>query len=185
MRISSFSETIAEPYAEALLSLGEEQNLLETIGNDVSLILATLASVEEWKRFLAVPLVKNEVKKNILRQVFGGKINPLTLNFLLLLVDRGRIVFLGQICRSFEKLLREKYQIALAEVTSAVPLSENQQEQLRQKVQAMTKASKVELSLAVNPDIIGGVVLKVGSQVVDGSLRGQLRRLSNRLLASV
>lgn len=185
MRISSFSETIAEPYAEALLSLAEEQNLLERISDDVKLISATLASVDEWRRFLAVPLVKDEVKKTTLRQVFGENINPLTLNFLLLLVDRGRIVFLGAICRSFEKLMRAKYQIALAEVTSAVPLSESQQEQLRQKVQAMTQASRVELSLAVNPDLIGGVVFKVGSQVVDGSVRGQLRRLSNRLLASV
>ncbi len=185
MRISSFSETIAEPYAEALLALGEEQNSLEAIEQDVKLILATLASVEEWKRFLSVPLVKGEVKKNILRQVFGGNINPLTLNFLLLLVDRGRIIFLGQICRSFEKLLRAKYQVALAEVTTAVPLSESQQEQLRQKVQAMTKASRVELALGVNPDLIGGVIFKVGSQVVDGSVRGQLRRLSNRLLANV
>ncbi|PLS69017.1 MAG: F0F1 ATP synthase subunit delta [Cyanobacteria bacterium M5B4] len=185
MKISSFSETIAEPYAEALLSLGEEQNILEAIGNDVSLILTSLASVDEWKRFLDTPLIKEEGKKQVLRQVFGGNVNPLTLNFLMLLVDRKRISFLRQICRSFQKLLRAKYNIALAEVTTAVPLSESQQEQLRQKVQAMTQASRVELALAINPDLIGGVVFKVGSQVVDASVRGELRRLSNRLLASV
>jgi F-type H+-transporting ATPase subunit delta len=185
MRISTFSEKIAEPYGEALLSLGEEQNLLDMIENDIKLILSTLASVSGWKRFLSAPLIKDVVKKTALRQVFGGNIHPLTLNFLLLLVDRRRIGFLEQICRSFQKLLRAKYNVVLAEVTSAVPLTESQQEQLRQKVQGMTQATRVELALSINPDLIGGVVLKVGSQVVDGSVRGQLRRLTNRLLASV
>ncbi|MCS6958540.1 MAG: ATP synthase F1 subunit delta [Pseudanabaenaceae cyanobacterium SKYGB_i_bin29] len=185
MRVTTLGEALAEPYAEALLALGEEQNILDTLENDVQLILATLSSVEEWRKFLGIPLIKAEAKKNVVRQVLAGKVHNLTLNFLLLLVDRKRIAFLSQICRAFQKLLRQKYQVALAEVTSAVPLNEQQQEQLRQKIQAMTQASRVELALSVNPDLIGGLVIKIGSQVIDTSVRGELRRLTNRLLASV
>ncbi len=66
-------------------------------------------------------------------------------------------------------------------MTSAVPLSESQQETIKEKVIAMTGAHQVELSAKIDSDIIGGVIIKVGSQVIDASLRGQLRRLSLRL----
>jgi F-type H+-transporting ATPase subunit delta len=72
----------------------------------------------------------------------------------------------------------------LAEVVSAVPLSEAQASAVKQKVIAMTNAREVELETRIDPDIIGGVIIKVGSQVIDASLRGQLRRLSLRLTSA-
>ncbi|MFM6199922.1 MAG: ATP synthase F1 subunit delta, partial [Dolichospermum sp.] len=69
----------------------------------------------------------------------------------------------------------------LAEITSAVPLTESQQQAITEKVITLTKAAKVELATKIDSDLIGGVIIKVGSQVIDASLRGQLRRLSLRL----
>jgi F-type H+-transporting ATPase subunit delta len=77
--------------------------------------------------------------------------------------------------------LRELNQTVLAEVTSAVPLSDAQQQTVREKVQDLTSASQVEIETKIDADLIGGVIIKVGSQVIDASLRGQLRRLGIRL----
>lgn len=185
MRAGSVSQTIVEPYAEALMSLAKEQNLVEVIGNDIQLILSSLAASEDLKRFFSVPLVKESDRKDLIRNVFGSQVNPLTLSFLLLLVDRGRILFLESICLQFNALLREINQVALAQITSAVALNESQQETLQQKVKELTNANSVELSIKVNPDLIGGVIIKVGSQVIDASIRGQLRRITSRITSGV
>ncbi len=185
MRAGSVSQTIVEPYAEALMSLAKEQNLVEVIGNDIQLILSSLAASEDLKRFFSVPLVKESDRKDLIRNVFGSQVNPLTLSFLLLLVDRSRILFLEPICLQFNALLREINQVALAQVTSAVALNESQQETLQQKVKELTNAHSVELSIKVNPDLIGGVIIKVGSQVIDASIRGQLRRITSRITSGV
>ncbi|WP_019499098.1 ATP synthase F1 subunit delta [Pseudanabaena sp. PCC 6802] len=184
MKSSSLSQTIVEPYAEALMSLAKEQGLVGDIGNDVELILAALSSSDDLKRFLSVPLIKDEAKKATINSVFGSQVNPLTLNFLLLLVDRSRILFLEPVCLKFQALLRQMNQIAFAEVTSAVPLSDDQQNTLRHRVREMTNAQGVELQIKVDPELIGGLIVKVGSQIVDASIRGQLRRFTSNLVVS-
>jgi len=102
-------------------------------------------------------------------------------SFLKLLVDKGRILFLEGIGKQYLARLRELNQTVLAEVTSAVPLSDAQQQTVREKVQAMSSARQVEIETKIDADLIGGVIIKVGSQVIDASLRGQLRRLGIRL----
>jgi F-type H+-transporting ATPase subunit delta len=184
LKSSSFNQTFVEPYAEALMSLAKEQGLVEALGQDMQLIIGSLQGSEELRRFFAVPLVKGSVKKSAIDSLFGGQVNPITLNFLKLVVDRGRIAFLEPICSRFQDLLRQMNQISLAEVTSAVPLTDEQQETLRRRVVEMTSAQGVELAIKVDPDLIGGVIIKVGSQVVDASIRGQLRRLTSNLLVS-
>jgi len=114
----------------------------------------------------------------------GDSVHPYTLNFVMLLIDKGRILFLEGICKQYLVLLRDLKQIVLAEVTSATPLNDAQQDTIRQKVIQMTGANEVEIETALDAALIGGVVIKVGSQVVDASLRGQLRRISLQLGAS-
>jgi F-type H+-transporting ATPase subunit delta len=95
----------------------------------------------------------------------------------MLLVDRRRIIFLEGIGQQYLSLLRKLNQTVLADVTSAVALSEAQQQAVREKVQGMTGARSVELQTQIDRDLIGGVIIKVGSQIIDASLRGQLRRI--------
>jgi F-type H+-transporting ATPase subunit delta len=100
---------------------------------------------------------------------------------LMLLVDKKRISVLAAICKQYLAILRQLNQTVLAEVISAVPLNETQEQAVKEKVIAMTNAQEVELEKKVDTELIGGVIIKVGSQVIDASLRGQLRRLSLRL----
>lgn len=172
---------VVEPYAQALMSVAQSHNLTEQIGEDVRSLINLIANSKELRNLLANPIVKADDKKAVLRQVVGESINPYLRNFLLLLVDRRRILLLEGICRQYLTLLRQLNQTTLAEVISAVELTQDQQQAVREKVIAMTNTTKVEIETKIDPELIGGVIIKVGSQVVDASLRGQLRRLSLRL----
>lgn len=178
---SVVSSQVFEPYAQALLSLAQSNNLTDQFGGDASLIIETLDASDELQQFLENPFTKVDAKKAVLKQVFSGKLQPFMENFLMLLVDRGRIMFLGGICRQYQVLLRKLKGIVLAEVTSVVELNDAQKEQVKQQVQRMTGANAVEIAAKVDPDLLGGVVIQAGSQVIDASLKGQLRQISLRL----
>jgi F-type H+-transporting ATPase subunit delta len=104
-------------------------------------------------------------------------VTPSVQNLLKLLADRQRIAVLDAVLERFLELYRELRQITLAKVSSATPLSEEQQAQLNQKVQAIAGTQAVEFVLTVDPTLIGGFIVNLGSQVIDASLAGQVRRL--------
>jgi F-type H+-transporting ATPase subunit delta len=178
---TTITARIAEPYAEALMSLAQSQDLTDRLGDDVAGLLALIKESHEFSDFLINPVFKVDQKKAVLQQLLGEQVHPYMLNFLKLLVDQRRISVLPAICEQYQELLRKLKQAVLAEVTSAVELSDEQKQAVREKVIAITGAREVDLETQVDRDLIGGVIIKVGSQVVDASLRGQLRRISLRL----
>jgi F-type H+-transporting ATPase subunit delta len=185
MNDTTLSSEIAGPYAKALMSVAEDNNAVDQVGTEAADLLEVLDSSEDLTGFLLNPLMSPDAKKGVLRQVAEGKVSDFLLSFLLLLVDRGRVAFLQPILKQYQALLRERNQTVLADVTSAIELSEEQQNAIRDRVKTMTGANGVELSVKVDPDLLGGLVIKVGSQVIDASLRGQLRRIGIQLAAAV
>jgi F-type H+-transporting ATPase subunit delta len=185
MNESGITSKIAEPYAEALMSLAKAQNLTEQFGEDATGLINLLVNSEDLRQFLASPIIAVDTKKSVLEQALGNQIQPLMKNFLMLLVDHRRIAFLEDICRKYLVLLRELKQAVLAEVTSVVELTDEQKQTVRNKVRELTGAREVELDTKIDPTLLGGVLIQVGSQVYDLSLRGQLRRLSLQLTSAV
>jgi F-type H+-transporting ATPase subunit delta len=181
MKSDAATAEVSQPYAQALLSIAQSQNLTEEVGGDARTFLSLLTGSQELTSFLSNPFVKPENKKNVLKQLLGEGVNLYLRNFLLLLVDRRRIAFLEPILQQYLVLLRQLNQTVLAEITSAVPLTQTQLQAITDKVISLTKARQVELATKIDSDLIGGVIIKVGSQVIDASLRGQIRRLSLRL----
>jgi F-type H+-transporting ATPase subunit delta len=181
MKGNSVAAAVLGPYAQALLSLGQSSNLVDRFGEDAAYILEVLASSAELNQFLANPFTDDSTKQTVIRQVFGGQVHATMQNFLLLLVDKRRVNCLAGICEQYQVLMRKLNQTVLAEVTSAVELTEAQKQSIREKVTAMTAAHQVDVVTAIDPDLIGGVIIKVGSQVIDASLRGQLRRITLKL----
>lgn len=175
------SSEIAEPYAQALMSLAQQNNLTEQFGNGCRELDNLMEESEEFSDFIANPIIDSEAKKAVLRQVMGEGASPYLINFLMLLVDKRRIVFLKEILAQFSALLRKLNNTVLAEVISAQELNDGQKQALVDRVKAMTEAQDVELKINVNPQLIGGVIIKVGSQVIDASVRGQLRRIGMSL----
>jgi F-type H+-transporting ATPase subunit delta len=183
MKTGLVATEIAEPYAQALMSVAQSNNAVDQIGEDVAAILGLLKGNADFLNAMENPLLSADVKKGVLNSL-RDQAHPLTLNFLLVLVDRGRIAFIENICQQFQTLLRQLRNTVLAEVTSAVELSDEQRESIRNQVLAMTGAAQVDFETRIDPDLIGGVIIKVGSQVIDASLRSQLRRIGMRLGAS-
>ncbi|MDY6941118.1 MAG: ATP synthase F1 subunit delta [Cyanobacteriota bacterium] len=178
MKSGAMGAQIADPYAKALMSIADDRDLANRIGENMAMLQQLLKDSPELAEFLDNPIVAPEDKKAVLRRVVESEIEPVALNFLLLLVDRGRILFLEEVCKRYRALLRERNQTVLAEVTSTVELAGSQREAIESKVKDLTGARQVEIEAKIDPDIIGGVIIKVGSQVFDASLRGQLRRLA-------
>ncbi|HEY9299900.1 MAG TPA: ATP synthase F1 subunit delta, partial [Phormidium sp.] len=178
MKGNLFGEAIAEPYAEAMMAVAQEQNLAEKFGEDARGLLEVVKSSPELQKFLSDPLISAAKRKEVIRQIIGEQVHPFMVNFLMLLVDKKRIRFLEAICREYLNRLRALNQTVLAEVISAVELNDEQKHSVREKVKSLSDAQQVELATKVDQDLIGGVIIKVGSQVFDASLRGQLRRIS-------
>ena len=171
------SSEISEPYAQALMSLAQQNNLTDQFGETFRQLDSLLSESQEFKDFVLNPVIKNEDKKNVLKQVMGDA-NPYLINFMMLLVDKRRIIFLESIVDQYLSLLRKLNQTVLADVTSATELNDEQKGKIVDKVKQIVEARDVELKTTVDPSLIGGVIIKVGSKVIDASLRGQLRRIS-------
>lgn len=184
MKGSAAMAEVIEPYAEALMSLAQDANLVDQFGEDAASILDVMASSDELSSLVMSPVFEAAQKKAVLRQIFEGQLQGNMVNFLLLLVDRKREAYIPGICKRYQALMRELKKIVLAEVTATVDLSDGQRQAIEQKVKAMTGAEAVELEASINPDLIGGVIIKVGSQVFDASLSGQLRRMALNFSAS-
>lgn len=157
--------------------MAQEKNLTEKFGEEIASLLTLLETSPELNAFISSPVVTGEDKKAVLKKISDG-VDPFITSFLMILVDRRRILFLEGICRQFRTLLRKLNQIVLAEVTSAVELTDGQKQAVIDKVKSITQARDVEIATKIDQDLIGGVIIKVGSQVIDASLRGQLRRLT-------
>ncbi|MFQ6540120.1 MULTISPECIES: ATP synthase F1 subunit delta [Aphanothece] len=169
--------TIATPYAEALLQVADARKETDTVAQQAKEILAIWSASPELRAAMASPVLEPEAKKAALGGLFGEQITPSLQNLLKLLADRQRIAVLDSVLVRFLELYRELRNIALATVTSATPLSDQQQQELTAKVKDLAGTDAVEIDLQVDPALIGGFIVSVGSQVIDASLSGQVRRL--------
>lgn len=179
--MSTATSEVAAPYAQALLSVAKSKDSVDAISDNAAELLNLLKESEDLSTFLANPIANDDAKKGVINKVMGEGTNPQMKNFLLLLVDKGRIYLLEPILQQFQALVREIRQTVLAEVISAIELTDEQKETVRQKVQGMTDAKAVELETSVDPELMGGVIIQIGSQVLDASIRGQLRRIGLQL----
>ncbi|MEM8640112.1 MAG: ATP synthase F1 subunit delta [Cyanobacteria bacterium P01_G01_bin.54] len=183
MKGTLLSSEIAEPYAQALMSVAQSENQVEAFGQAMRDLEALLEASSELSGFVANPVIQDADKKAVLRQVMGESANPLLSNFLMLLVDKRRIIFLPEVVAQFLALLRQLNQTVLAEVTTARELTDDQRSEIEHQIRVMTSSRAVDLKEFIDPDILGGVIIRVGSKVVDVSLRGQLRQIGMNLNA--
>lgn len=169
--------TVTTPYAEAFLQVAEARQEVAEVVDQAKSVLALWQASPELRGALASPVLEVDAKKAALTKLFEGQVTPSFLNLLKLLADRQRIGILDAVLERLLELYREQNNIALATVTSATALSDQQQADLHRRVQAVAGTDKLEINLQVDPSLIGGFVVNVGSKVIDASLAGQVRRL--------
>ena len=169
---------VAEPYAEALLDLAKSNDSLKETTNDMNIVSQFLANSSDLKKFLANPLITREAKKNVVKDILGEQIDGSTLKFLFLLVDRGRIEVLESIAQRFLELSYKQESIEIAKITSSIQLSAEQQKGIAEKLKVITGAKQIKLALKVDPELICGFTIEIGSKMIDTSIRGQLKQIS-------
>ena len=175
-------ESVARRYAAALFAQAREKDAIVSVRDDMKLALDTVQSTPTFVALLDQPLVTEQRKKEALAMALGGKVQPLTLNLLNLLVDKRRAGVLPQVYEEYERLVRSFQNIALATAVTAVPLDTAQQAALERSLEART-GKDIELKTEVDPAVMGGVLVRIGDTVLDGTVRGKLERLREQLLA--
>ena len=169
---------VAEPYAEALLDLAKSNNSLKETTNDMNIVSQFLANSSDLKKFLGNPLITRDAKKNVVKDILGEQIGGSTLKFLLLLVDRNRVGVLESIAQKFLELSYKQESIEIAKITSSIQLSADQQKSIAEKLKKITGAKQIKLALKIDPQLIGGFTIEIGSKMIDTSIRGQLKQIS-------
>lgn len=171
------SSEVSEPYAQALMSVAQNNGLTDDFADTLRSLSDLLQESSDLQVFIASPVVRERDKKAVIHRILGEGANPYLVNFMMLLIDKRRIYYLAAICEQYLSLYRKLTNTVLAEVTVARELTGEQASRLEEDVRRRTGASAVELKVSIDPDILGGAIVKVGSQIYDASLRGQLRRI--------
>jgi len=168
---------ITTPYAEAFLQVAESLDEVDQIVDQSKSLLELWDQSPDFSDAMSSPILEIDSKKAVLEKLFSKEVSPSFMNLLKLLADRQRIGYLNSVLERLLELYREQRNIALATVTSATSLNEDQQDQILKTVQSLAGTDNLELDLKVDPSLIGGFVINVGSKVIDASLSGQVRRL--------
>lgn len=176
-------EGVAQQYAEALLDLAftAGRGLDEAVALDLDAISDVIAKTPDLDIVLGHPAVSAQVKKNLLVASFGNQANELTVRLLELLSDKRRLELLPYIGRKYRQLLNARKNIMVASLVSSKPLNDQAIANIKARLTEHL-GKKLELDVDVDKSLIGGLILKLGDQVIDGSLRGQLREIEKVLL---
>ncbi|OUW46654.1 ATP synthase F1 subunit delta [Synechococcus sp. UW140] len=169
--------SLATPYAQALLQVTDARKESDDVADQCKQLLSIWSTSSDFREAMTSPVLEPDAKKQVLSTLLSEQIQPSLLNLLKVLADRQRLVAFDAVLNRYLDLYRQSRQISLAKVATAQALSETQQAALTQKVQAMLGKGSVEMDLSVDPSLIGGFVVNLGSQVIDASLAGQVRRL--------
>lgn len=172
---------ISDRYSNALVSLAQEGKLTyEKISTDLNLVKEILTQSKDLEECLTNPVISVEDKKEILDKVFAQEIDALILNFLKVLVDKNRFDAFQEVLNSFNKALDDINNISRVTVTSAVEMSEESKKKLKAKLEEKLKKNIV-LDLDINASIIAGLIIKIGDNIIDMSLKHKLEDLSKSI----
>ena len=172
-------ENVAGVYARALFDAAREARVVEPVGRDLGDFVAALAASASLRDVLADPQVETSAKQRILVEITRGG-QPLAANTLQLMLERGRFGLVADLREAYEALAATEADLVRVEVTSAMELTAAAREKIAARV-AEAAGRRVELAARVDPGIIGGLVLRVGDVIVDGSVQARIRQLRRRL----
>lgn len=175
-------DAAARQYAEAIMQLSAESSADKTVLTDLRAVREVIESNPEFGIVLKHPGIAPAEKKQLIISTFGGKVNELTLRLLELLTDRRRLNLLSHIAVQYEKIWREKQNI----VDGTLFYAEKPEPRVIDEIKARLNkqlVKTVELSEKEDKSLLGGYVLRVGDQIIDGSLKGRLQEIEKQLLS--
>ncbi len=168
-------------YATALFSTAKQLNSLEDVRKEVGAVISLIDSSKELELLLGSPIVRNSDKQAIMQKIVSAPgVSEILKNMLKLMIEKGRSNIIKQMCASFVSLYNDASNIQPVTVISAKEIGAEQRSAIESKVAAFTGKS-IESSYRVDPTLIGGLIVQMGQQVLDGSVVNQLRELKKEL----
>ena len=172
-------EEIAQVYARALFEVAKERGLLDELRDDLNEFAQALSDTRQLAVFFFSPYFSTEEKKDGLKRVVTGA-EPVFMNFLEALIERHRMPAIFRIRDDYQALWEDERHLLPVEVTSAIKLDQATITEIGNRIGEQTKRT-VELSSKVDPDILGGIVLRVGNVILDASIRARLEQLRKQV----
>jgi F-type H+-transporting ATPase subunit delta len=167
-------------YAQAMFSVAEAEDALDEVEDELFRFARALEREHELRDALTDPALPGERKRAVLADVLGERANAVTVNLLGFVIEQGRARDLAAIVDELVALAAERRQAAVAEVRTAVPLDAARRRRLAEALERATGRT-IELKVVVDPSVVGGVVARIGDQVIDGSVRRRLELARERL----
>ena len=179
----STARRVARVYAEALLDVAEQKDLADDVGDELNALVGDVfVRAPEVEQELASPIIKRTAKGPLLEATFKGKVSDVTLSFLNVLNGKDRLGLLRHVEAAYRELLDHRAKRVRVLVRSAVALSAEQTEKLRQTV-GVAHGREPVIVAKIDPTLLGGMVVQVGDVVFDGSVRTRIDNIRNQLLA--
>ncbi len=168
------STVLARRYAKALFAAGKEEDKLQAFNETLQALNEFLKANPDIEAALESPVIGLDVKQEVVEELIkAAGVDKTMANFLRILVQNNRVHYLGLIADAYQELMDEEMGIVRAKVTTAVPLKKDLQKKMQDAFSELT-GKQVVLEAVEDPDIIGGVIAKVGDKVWDGSIKSQL-----------
>jgi F-type H+-transporting ATPase subunit delta len=168
---------VASRYAKSLLKIAIDENSLEDLHNDMVLVNDVCVNNKELTLLLQSPIIKSDKKTTIMNEIFEGKISQMASSFIAIIISKKREGILGDIASAFIETYKIHKNIKTAQVTTAIPLSEDQKDKVTTILKASNNTETIDLKEIVDPTIIGGMIIKVGDKQVDESIKRKLTNL--------
>lgn len=172
---------LAKKYGRAIYDIAAETKSLEVIGNDLKLISDTIKENSELSNVLAHSMLAKNIKKNIIENLFTGKVAPVVLNFCYVVIDKDHMNLFDQMVEMYNTLACHGLGIKEAIVTTAIPLTESQVEMIKVKL-GEALGCKIIVKEKVDAALIGGFTIQVGDRFIDGSVVRQLNALKAMMI---
>ena len=178
----SFSDTSAGRYSLALYELAEEANVLEEVEKHSSSIIKLISSSDDFNSLIKDPTNQKEDQLNIISKISENyKLNNLLTKFLIFLISKRRLFYVEKILKDFIETCSKKRGEIKAELTAAKELTENDLKKIKEDL-IKSFSSKIKINYKYDPSLIGGLIVQVGSTMVDTSIKNKLQQIENRMI---
>lgn len=175
---------LANEYGEGLFELARDERLLDELHGELTEIGGLLKAQPEFTQLLCSRAIERAARLSVIDETFGGRAHPFIVNFMKLLVEKERFECFEDCVKWYHRRYNDEMRIVEACVTSAVPLSENDVEALRQKLETIARR-RVHLIARVDPSLIGGVRVEMEGKRYDNTIQNRLERLKYSLTHSL
>ena len=174
-------ETVARNYAETLFELARRNESIQEYGDALGMVAGLLEDDSRFRTFVETPRIDDENKKDVIRKVFRDKAPKQVINFVLITIDKRRQTLLREISEEYSLLLDNHLGREHVEVTVARPLDDTTVNVVSEQLSKMLGRQAIP-HIRVKPEILGGLVVRTGDMIYDGSVRRRLEGLRRRLL---